>query len=208
MVKKNFPISIFLVLFVFFFLLTPFASGNVKSVEISPKNPSQGDIINLLIAAQPNEEVVIKLNFRETVDVSNGYYYYKIDDLFITQKPNSFSVRAVNVKTLSISIKILLWITKTAKASNGIAAITQGNVPLGIYDAVISGSAKKGHSSVILEFTAGTTVKTDDNGHYEYSYPTGNIPPGSFTSHIGNKKKEITLLDRRPAWPEPKKNIE
>ncbi|UCH97648.1 MAG: hypothetical protein JSV88_12585 [Candidatus Aminicenantes bacterium] len=202
MVKKIFSISIVLVLFVFFFLLTPTVSGHVKNVEISPKNPRQGDIINLLITAQPNEEVLIKINFRETVNVSNGYYYYKINDLFITQKPNSFAVRAVNVKTLSISIKLVLWITRSVAATNGIAVISQCNVPVGIYDAVISGSAKKGPSLVLLEFTAGATVKMDDNGHYEYSYPTGNIPPGNFTAYIGSIKKTIMLVERRTAGPE------
>ena len=109
-------------------------------------------------------------------------------------------MRAVNVKKLYVSVKFLLlfWLTKGVDAKDGIAAISQGNVPAGTYDVVIYGDAVEGASKIIIRITASSRIVTDENGHYEYSYDTSSIPPGKFTVRVGGITKIVTLYEKPP----------
>ena len=112
-------------------------------------------------------------------------------------------MRAVNVKNLYVSVKVLLlfWVTKGVEAKDGVAAISQGNVPPGTYDVVIYGDAAEGASKVIIQITASTRIVTGQNGLYEYSYDTRSIPPGKFTVKVGGVTKTVTLYETKPSQP-------
>lgn len=69
------------------------------------------------------------------------------------------------VKYLNLGIKIGIWISKGFKATNGIASISQSDVPPGRYDLKVFGEALEGHPSVSLNVIAETAVKADSAGN-------------------------------------------
>ena len=172
--------------------------SSVKSVEIEPENPVQGDVISIRISANPNEELRVEISFTKSLAVSDGRYELRLDDVVIPSTPNSFRVEAVGVVNLHISVRLLLglWVTKSTKAEGGVATVSQGNVPKGTYDVVVRGEAEEGVSEVELKVKASTTIATDSNGLYEFTYNTGCIPPGSFTVRIDGYTKTLTLREK------------
>ena len=175
----------------------------MDEVEISPEKPVKGDVVKVLVKANPNEELTVSVSFEKVLPVSEGRYEYRLSGVNIPSTPNSFTVRAVNVKNLYVSVKVLLlfWVTKGVEAKNGVAAISQGNVPAGTYDVVIYGDAAEGASKVTIQITASTRGVTDKNGHYEYSYDTRSIPPGKFTVRVGGVTRTVTLYETKPSQP-------
>ena len=186
----------------FISLLVPVAYANVTDVQVIPENPVKGDTVKIVIKASPNEEINVSISYQKEVSVNEGKYEYKVDGVSIPQPPNHFTIKAINVKNLHVSVWLLIWITKSAEASNGVATVSQGNVPAGTYNVIIHGDALEGASTVRLQVTASKTIITDGNGYYEYSYNTNCIPPGTFTVKAGTITKTITLREAgQPAPP-------
>ena len=186
-------------LFMLLILLTQFGLGygDVKSVEIEPENPVQGDVISIRISANPNEELDVEISFTKSLAVSDGRYELRLEDVVIPSTPNSFRVEAVGVVNLHISVKFFgLWVTKSVGAVEGVASLSQGNVPKGTYDVVIRGEAEEGVSEVELRVKAAATITTDSNGLYEFRYDTSCIPPGRFTVKIDGYRRTLTLGER------------
>jgi len=158
------------------------------------------------VKADPNEELTVSISFEKTLPVSEGRYEYRLSGVNIPSTPNSFTIRAVNVKNLYVSVKVLLlfWVTKGVEAKNGVAAISRGNVPAGTYDVAIYGDAAEGASKVTIQITASTRILTDKNGNYEYSYDTRSIPPGKFTVRVGGVTRTVTLYETKPSRPPQK----
>jgi len=159
--------------------------------------------VKVLVKADPNEELTVSISFEKILPVSEGKYEYGLSGVNIPSTPNSFTVKAVNVKNLYVSVKVLLlfWLTKGVEAKDGVATISQGNVPAGTYDVVIYGDAVEGASKVTIQITASTRIVTDENGHYEYRYDTSSIPPGKFTVKVGGITKTVTLYETKPPQP-------
>jgi len=175
------------------------ADAIVRDFRISPEEPVQGDVVKILIEADPCEELPVTISFEDVVAVSNRKYEYDLDDVNVPPIPtNNFTVRAENVKNLRVSVRIFgFWVTKSAKAKDGVATVSQSNVPGGrSYDVRIHGDAAEGASTVTLNMTASTKICTDRNGKYEYSYDTSFIPPGEFTVKVGELAKTVTLHER------------
>jgi len=174
-------------------------------VEIAPETPVKGDTVQILIKADPEEELTVSISLEMVLQVSKGEYEYELSDVEIPSTPNTFTIKAVDVENLSVSVKMPLnnlgyiWVTKTVDAEDGVATVSQGNVPEGTYDVVIFGFAVEGASKVNIEVTASASIMTDENGLYTYSYNTSNIPPGEFTIKIGEITKVVTLYKTRPA---------
>ena len=185
-----------LVLFSPFLSLTLTVYANVVSIDIYPENPMQGDTIKAVIKANPNEEIPVTISFTKTLTVSNGKYEWRINGVCIPQTPNSFTIKAVNVKNLHVAVKMLIWISKSTEAKNNVAVISQGNVPPGTYDAMVHGDAVEGASTVTIYVTASTKIKTNDEGVYEFGYDTSPIPPGTFTLKIGEITKTVTIREK------------
>lgn len=136
---------------------------------------------------------------------SEGRYEYRLNSINIPSTPNSFTVKAVNVKNLYVSVKVLLlfWVTKGSEAEGEVATLSQSNVPAGTYNIVIHEDAVEGATKVTIQITASTRIVTDQNGLYEYSYDTSSIPPSTFTVKVGDITKTITLYETHPTSSTP-----
>ena len=106
---------------------------------------------------------------------------------------NLFTVEAKGAKNLNVRVKMVLWVTKSSKASGDTATVSQSNVPPGTYKIKIDGNAGEGVSEVNLKITAFQKIKADSNGNFSYSYNTTAVPPGNFEVKVGDITKEITL---------------
>jgi hypothetical protein len=93
---------------------------------------------------------------------------------------------------------MLIWWTKSADATNGVATVSQSNVPSGTYDIRIDGDAADGTSYVDLRITASSTITCDSQGRFEYKYASSGVPPGAFTLQIGGITRTVTLLASLP----------
>jgi len=173
-------------------LILPFL---LLSFTVIPESPSVGDVVKIAGDANPNEGVAVKVTFEKTVPVSGGRYEFSLKGVEIPDGRNSFTVTAYGCEDLSVSVKFfLIWITRTSKAENGVARISQSNVPAGSYDIKIHG--KSSSSSVRLVITAVGYVKADENGKFEYSYDTSSVPPGKFVVKVGSSTKTVYLGER------------
>ncbi len=173
--------------------LIPVASCNVTKIEVEPTEPMQGDTVTLRIKASPEESIPITITFTKTLPVSNGEYDLPLNGVNVPQTPNSFTVETEGVLNLNVAVKVLIWFTKSADASSGVATVSQGGVPPGAYTARIYGQAAPGVTSVKLSVTASTTVTMGPDGRYAFSYDTEAISAGDFTAKIGDATRSITL---------------
>ena len=112
----------------------PIIKADVQFITILPDNPIQGDLLKVTLKAEPNDEILIILTSKASLPVIGGEYVLDLKQIYVPQLPNTFTVTATGVKDLSISVKILIWITKSATANDGVATVNQGNVPPGKYD--------------------------------------------------------------------------
>jgi hypothetical protein len=181
----------------------PIAYAYVIDVQVTPENPIKGDTVKIVIRASPNEKMNVSISYEKEISVNNGKYEYRVDGVSIPAPPNYFTIKAINVKNLHVSVWMLIWITKSAEASNGVATVSQANVPAGTYNVIIHGDALEDTSTVRLQVTASKTITTDENGYYEYSYNTSCIPPGTFTIKAGTTTKTITLREAGSQSPQP-----
>jgi PKD repeat protein len=173
--------------------LVPVASCSVTEIEVEPAYPVQGDTVTLRIQASPGEKVPITISFMKALAVSDGEYDLPLNGVSVPQTPNSFTVRVEGVLNLNVAVKVLFWITKSVDASDGVATVSQGGVPPGVYTARIYGQAAPGVTDVNVNVTASTTVTMGPDGRYIYSYDTRAIPAGDFTARMGDVTRSITL---------------
>jgi PKD repeat protein len=184
-----------------FFLYPAFC--DVKSVEISPPQPVQGDTMTIVVKADPGEQISVQIRFKKDLQVSGGTYLLELRGVEVPQKPNSFSVKATNVKNLVVAVRLGIWISLSKEATNGVATMSQSDVPSGRYDFQVKGDAVPGASKVTLEVTARTTVTVGSDGSYSISYDTSSIPAGTFTVDVGGVTRTVTLSEARPVAPIP-----
>ena len=188
----------------FLFVLGPATvSATVTELTITPHDPEIGDLIIMKGTASPGEIIkpAIILNIATDAAKGNNKYNFPINGIEVPTKKNTFTIRAEHVKNLNVKVEKwgLSW-TKTAVATNGVATISQGNVPDWTYNIKIFGTAESGVTSVPLTVTAKTTsseIVADDDGKYEYEYSTSKLLPGTYTLTIGGISKEITLSSKK-----------
>jgi|Deesub1362A_J573_1020465.scaffolds.fasta_scaffold00033_199 hypothetical protein len=178
--------------FIILMLAIP-ASASVNTFDIHPSHPYQGDTVVIEGYADPNEDVPITVMFRLRVPVEGGEFKYYLYDVNIPTSNNRFTVSATNCEKLDVSVKILIWLTKSSEGSGGTATVSQSNVPPGTYDIRIKGDAVEGASYSDLTITAWTSLKADSSGYFTYSYNTKPIPPGTFELRVGGMSRIITL---------------
>jgi hypothetical protein len=186
---------VFVLLFFIFTVLI--GTANAVDFNISPENPVKGNVVTIYGTANPNEDVKIEISFEKVVPVQNGEYVFSVNGVKIPEGKNRFTVTAYGCDDLKVSVKILfnlVWVTLSSEASNGVATVSQSNVPPGTYDVVIHG--KSSQTSVKLKITATGYIKADKNGKFSYSYDTSSIPPGEFTISVGGITKTVTLAEK------------
>jgi len=188
----------------FLTLLLILPSYAVSDIQITPEHPKVGDIVTITGKANPNEEINCQAWFEVTPIISPPCYGYIMKDVEIPTTPNNFKVIAENVNDLSVYVKIGVWIPpKSATAdTNGIAVVSQSNVPTGTYEIRIKGTIKDPSKPVKLKIIASTTIKADENGYFKYSYRANNIPEGTVVHlNIGGVSKDILIEGNTPTPP-------
>lgn len=165
------------------------ASSNWKLI---PENPVVGDIMEIRGTGFEGETAEVVVTFEKEVPVQDGKYEYLLEDIIIPSGfDNRFTVQATGADDLNVRAKMLLWITKSAEAKDGIAIVSQKSVPPGKYKIRIDG--KSSASTVKLKITAMQEVEVDSGGSLSYEYNTKSIPAGNFEVNVGSIEKQIEL---------------
>ncbi|AKB76244.1 cell surface protein [Methanosarcina lacustris Z-7289] len=194
-------LSVFLLLCL---LISPAAAA--VEWEISPSNPTVGDTLKIKGTASPCESLIAGISFEKEIPVSGGRYEYLLENIKVPEgKDNRFIVRAEGVQNLNVNVQKWIWIKLHSDASSeGVATISQANVPSLTYNILIDGDAgdvRCETSSMNLIFTASQTLEADSKGKFKYSYDTSSIPEGEFTIKIGDSVKTIELRSKEQKKP-------
>jgi len=165
------------------------ASG---SWELIPANPVVGDVMEIRGTGFEGESTDVLITFEKEVQVVDGRYEYLLEDVRIPSGfDNRFTVQATGVDDLNVRVKMLLWITKTAEAKDGVATVSQAGVPPGTYKIRIDG--KSDAPSVKLKITAFQEMEVDSEGSFSYTYDSKSMPSGSFEVNVGSIAKQVEL---------------
>ncbi|MFH0849553.1 MAG: PKD domain-containing protein [Candidatus Bathyarchaeota archaeon] len=179
------------------------ATCGVTSVSIYPEKPVRGDALTVDLKAAPGEEVSIQIRFKKELQVSGGKYLLELRGVEVPPRPNSFTVKATNVKNLVLAVRIGIWMSVSKEAVNGVATISQSGVLQGRYDIQVKGDAATGAGKVSIEVTARTTVTVGGDGRYTISYDTSPIPAGTFNVDVGGVSRTVTLSEAGTVPPTP-----
>ena len=190
--EKKESLRFLFLLSVFLFLILSSGAAASSNWEITPQNPVIGDTMKIKGTGFEGETAKVLVTFEKDVKVQDGEYEYLLEDVIIPSSSyNSFTVQAVGVDDLNVRAKMLLWLTKSAEAKDGIAIVSQKSVPPGKYKIRIDG--KSSASTVKLKITAMQEVEVDSGGSLSYEYNTKSIPAGNFEVNVGSIEKQIEL---------------
>ena len=165
-------------------------SGN--DFTISPTNAKVGTVVTISGSTTPNTAVGVQVNYQKIIPTTNGgSYLFLLQNIVIPSGSNAFTVKGTGVQSMSVGLKQSIWTTVTAKVVNGVATVSQSNIPAGTYSAVVYGKAVK--TSVTIDVTASKTLISDAKGNYAYSYNSAGMPAGVYTVKIGSVTKSFTL---------------
>ena len=187
-----------IILVILFFSINSVA-GVVSELKITPDKPILGDEITMSGKADPNEVLTPSITFKVKVNAAKGtgMYDYIVNNMEVPISKSVFEVKAEKVKNLNVEVGKwgLSW-TFIKDATNGIAIISQGNVPAWTYNIKLYGTAADGESSVQLNMKAYSEITADNDGNFNIKYSTSKIPPGTYTLDIGGEKVTINLLEK------------
>lgn len=191
--SKSGSLTFLLAIFLFLCLLISPVSAAVEW-KILPSNPTVGDTMKIIGTASPREHFKLEISFEKKVPVSEGKYELLLKRIKIPKGNNNlFTVRADGVQNLNLNVKKYVWFKLQSNASNGIATISQANVPPFTYRILIKGDALSEKSSVNLTVTASQTLKADSKGRFSYTYSTSSMSEGEYSIKIGDSEKTIVL---------------
>ncbi|MDD2614328.1 MAG: hypothetical protein PHP71_05675 [Methanosarcina sp.] len=189
--KNKEKLGFLLLIPIFLCLIVSPGAAASSSWELAPENPVVGDTIEIKGTGFEGDTVKVLVTFEKEVQVLDGRYEYLLEDIEIPGFDNSFTVQAIGANDLNVRAKMLLWITKTAEAKDGIATVSQAGVPPGTYKIRIDGKASD--SKVRLKITASQGVEVDSGGSFSYKYDTKSIPAGNFEVKVEGITKQIDL---------------
>jgi methanogen extracellular protein (TIGR04279 family) len=187
--KEN--LKVLLLLSVFLCLIISSRATAASSWEITPENPVVGDIMEIKGTGFTEENAEIMVTFEKEVQVIDGSYEYTLENVVIPGANNSFTVQTTGADDLNVRAKTLLWTAKSAEAKDGVATVSQEEVPAGTYTIRMDG--KSNASSVKLKITAIQNVGVDAGGNLNYEYDTRSIPAGNFEVKAGDSTKQVEL---------------
>jgi hypothetical protein len=175
------------------FLLIIASPFVVKSNDftVTPSNPVVGDPITIKGTVTPNTQISVQVSYDQSLPVLKGAYQLILKGIVIPTGSNSITVKATNVKSMSVGLKQKVWTTVTAKVLNRVSTLTQNNLLSGTYDAIIYGNSEA--SSIQLSVTASKTLTTDSKGNFIYVYNSAGMPKGKYTVKVGDITKSIVL---------------
>lgn len=189
--KNKEKLGFLLLIPIFLCLIVSPGAAASSSWELVPENPVVGDTIEIKGTGFEGDTVKVLVTFEKEVQVLDGRYEYLLEDIEIPGFDNSFTVQAIGANDLNVRAKMLLWITKTAEAKDGIATVSQAGVPPGTYKIRIDGKASD--SKVRLKITASQGVEVDSGGSFSYKYDTKSIPAGNFEVKVEGITRQIDL---------------
>ncbi|HEY3362357.1 MAG TPA: hypothetical protein VGK06_11210, partial [Methanosarcina sp.] len=161
--EKNENLKFLILLSVLLCLIVSPGAAASSNWDITPQNQVVGNIMEIKGTGFTGENAEVQVTFEKEVKVVDGNYEYQLEDVVIPSGiSNRFTVQATGADDLNVGAKILLWITKTSKAKNGVATVSQTHVPPGTYNIRIDG--KSNASSVKLKITATQKVEVDSTG--------------------------------------------
>lgn len=165
--------------------------AEANSWELVPEKPVAGDMIEIRGVNFTGDKADVLVSFERDVSVSEGRYEYLIENVEISPGfKNSFSVQAKGAEDLNVRVKMILWISRSAKAKGGVAEISQSGIPPGTYQIRIDG--KSNASEVKLKITGNQEMEVN-SGNFSYKYNTESIPAGNFEVKVGNTTKQVVL---------------
>ena len=183
---------LFLLSVCLFLIISLGAASASSSWEFIPENPAVGDIMEIKGNGFEGETAKVIVTFEKEVEIRDGVYEYILEDIVIPSSSyNSFTVQAEGVEDLNVRAKMLIWTTKSAKAKDGTATVSQTSVPSGKYQIRIDG--KSTGSEVKLKITAMQEIEIDSEGSLSYLYSTKSIPAGDFEVKVEGITKQIEL---------------
>jgi hypothetical protein len=165
------------------------------SFELSSASVSPGQEVLLTGVAKPGSQLSFQSSFTMNLPVTAGKYEYETT-VEIPQKPNRFSVAARNVEDFNAGVKLGIWITKSFKADDGTARISQRDVPPGRYNLKMFGTALPGSIEIPVIVEAQTQVQADSAGKYNLAIDTSGIPAGDYRIEGAGDSKIIRLGGR------------
>lgn len=169
----------------------------IAAFEVSPINPNPGDAVTIRGTAAPGEELRLRSSFEMNLPVVNGKYEYVASGVEIPKKPNRLSVVAKNVETLTVGVKMGIWVTMPVSASGGVASVSKSDVPPGRYTLKMFGDALPGASAVSITVDAQTTVRADSGGEYQLVMDTSGVPEGEYKIRAAGDEK-VVIIGRTP----------
>ncbi len=185
----------FLLLAVFLVIIFPVCSGAVDTIQVSPKDPVIGDTLDIFIKADPGETLPLKIIFERDLNVNNDKYLFSVSNLQILDPPNSFNVRASNVKDMTVRLILAVRLSTTIAAVNEVATISHSNIEGGEYIARISGNVEPGEETVHIRIKAESSITTDTSGEYHYLFQTSDIPAGEYTAEVDGETIVINVCE-------------
>jgi len=190
--KKKENLKFLFLIPIFLYLIVSPGAAASGSWELIPEHPTVGDTIEIKGTGFEGESAEVMVTFEKDVQVSDGKYEYLLEDVKIPSGlKNGFTVQATGADNLNVRAKMLLWITKSAEAKDGVAVVSQTSVPAGTYKIRIDG--KSSASDVKLKVTALQHVEVDSEGKLSYTYNTKSMPAGNFEVKVNGIAKQIDL---------------
>lgn len=162
-------------------------------IEVSQQDVCQGDKVTITGIASPEESVKLNTSFQIKLPIEHGHYYFLIEGIRMPPGLSSVTITAKNVRDLTIGTKIGIWLTRYIEATNGVASISQANIPQGTYSGTIFGLAEDSASSVPIQVTINTTTKADSEGKYTLLIDTFGVPPGDYWVGWANENASIRI---------------
>lgn len=216
--KRGNPYNTFAILLIslMIFLLTSSYAGAVSNVTINPDPAYAGDSISITgystdsdNADTGSDNMLITTSYEVNVDVDEeGQYTYVLEGIRIPNGTDTFTVKAWQVEDLEIEVekasgnRILQFFVNAlpykpnAKAVDGVASLSQSNVPEWEYNITISGNAEAGEENVTILMKGTYWVNKDpETGYFSTSYATDNVPAGLFEIEMEDSTFEILLKE-------------
>ncbi len=196
---------LFCTIIIVFIMISSTAHAEISEISVSPETPAPGETVTVTGKADPGEEIPASISFKMDQDVSDGTYRSDLKGITIPKdtehvRIDSFGLRAEGVDDLSIRVTVMGLPIPVPKnminINDGVATFGTGKIKSGTYDIRLSGTSSD--EVVSLSFNSRATIIADENGNFEYTYNTKNMPEGDFNIQMGSESLPLKLAKPVP----------